>query len=144
LFLSFIISAALLIARAHPSPTPTATPTLAPENPAITTIARREFVAWQAGSVDKDHYVDAAQSQLTADVTDKMSKALVDLGALEGTQWYGNFPIIGAPPGVAGYTYKMNCSAGSIYEQLMIGPDGKIDSINFRRSLDEKSSPPPG
>lgn len=135
MFLSFIISAALLIARAHPSPTPTATPTLAPEIPAITAVARREFVAWQAGAVDKDHYVDAAQGQLTADGTAKMSKVLVSYGALEQAQWYGNFPIIGAPPGVVGYTYRMVCTNDAIFEQLMIGSDGKIDSINFLKKL---------
>lgn len=134
MFLSFIISA-LLIARAHPSPTPTATPTLAPEIPAITALARREFVAWQAGAVDKDHYVAAAQSQLSADAADKMSKALVSYGALVRTEWYGNFPIIGAPPGVVGYTYRMVCTNDAIFEQLMIGPDGKIDSINFSKKL---------
>jgi len=134
LFLSFIISA-LLIARAHPSPTPTATPTLPPENPAITAVARHEFVAWQAGAVDKDHYVTAAQAELTPDVTDKMSKALSALGALERTEWYGNFPIVGAPPGVVGYTYRMVCSNEPIFEQLMIGADGKIDSINFLKKL---------
>lgn len=135
MFLSFIISAALLIARTHPSPTPTATPTLAPEVPAITAVARREFVAWQAGAVDKDHYVDAAQAQLTADGTAKMSKVLVSYGALEHAEWYGNFPIIGAPPGVVGYTYRMVCTNDAIFEQLMIGPDGKIDSINFLKKL---------
>ncbi|HEX8805908.1 MAG TPA: hypothetical protein VF741_03120 [Candidatus Aquilonibacter sp.] len=144
MFLSFIISAALLIARAHPSPTPTATPTLAPENPSITALARREFVAWQAGAVDKDHYVAAAAAQLTPDVTDKMSKVLVEYGALERIDWFGNFPIVGAPPGVTGYNYRMNCSNGSIYEQLMIDPDGKIDSINFRKTLEDKTPTPPG
>lgn len=134
MFLSFIISA-LLIARAHPSPTPTATPTLPPENPAITAVARREFVAWQAGAVDKTHYVEAAQSDLTTDATDKMSKALVSLGALMHTDWNGNFPIIGAPPGVIGYIYHMVCTNDAIYEELMIGPDGKIDSINFLKKL---------
>ena len=135
MFLSFIISAALLIARTHPSPTPTATPTLPPENPAITAVARREFVSWQAGAVDKDHYVDAARAQLTSDVTDKMSKVLVGYGALERSEWYGNFPIVGAPPGVVGYTYRMVCTNDAIFEQLMIGPDGKIDSINFLKKL---------
>jgi hypothetical protein len=125
----------MLIARTQPSPTPTATPTLPPENPAITAIARREFVSWQAGAVDKDHYVEAAQTQLTADVTDKMSKALVSYGALERTEWYGTFPIVGAPPGVVGYTYRMVCSNDAIFEQLMIGADGKIDSINFLKKL---------
>ncbi len=135
MFLSFIISAALLIARTHPSPTPTATPTLAPEIPTITAVARREFVAWQAGAVDKNHYVDAAQAQLTSDGTAKMSKVLVSYGALEHTEWYGNFPIIGAPPGVVGYTYRMVCTNDAIFEQLMIGSDGKIDSINFLKKL---------
>jgi hypothetical protein len=125
----------MLIARTHPSPTPTATPTLPPENPAITAIARREFVSWQAGAVDKDHYVEAAQAQLTSDVTDKMSKALVGYGALERIEWYGTFPIVGAPPGVVGYTYRMDCSNDAIFEQLMIGADGKIDSINFLKKL---------
>ncbi|HTV94271.1 MAG TPA: hypothetical protein VMG98_16330 [Verrucomicrobiae bacterium] len=135
MFLSFIISVALLIARAHPSPTPTATPTLPPENPAITAIARREFVSWQAGAVDKNHYVEAAQSQLTPDITDKMSKALVGYGALEHTEWYGTFPIVGAPPGVVGYTYRMVCTNDAIFEQMMIEADGKIDSINFLKKL---------
>lgn len=135
MFLSFIISAALLIARTHPSPTPTATPTLAPEIPTITAVARREFVAWQTGAVDKNHYVDAAQTQLTSDGTAKMSKVLVSYGALEHTEWYGNFPIIGAPPGVVGYTYRMVCTNDAIFEQLMIGSDGKIDSINFLKKL---------
>ena len=133
MFLSFIISAALLIARTHPSPTPTATPTLAPENPAITVIARREFVAWQAGAVDKHHYVESAASQLTTDAMDKMSKVLVAYGALEHTEWDGTFPIVGAPSGVVGYTYRMVCTNDAIYEQLMIGADGKIDSINFSK-----------
>jgi hypothetical protein len=79
--------------------------------------------------------VDAAQAQLTPDVTDKMSKALVSYGALERTEWYGTFPIVGAPPGVVGYTYRMVCSADAIFEQLMIGTDGKIDSINFLKKL---------
>jgi hypothetical protein len=125
----------MLIARTQPSPTPTATPTLPPENPAITAIARREFVSWQAGAVDKDHYVDAAQAQLTSDVTEKMSKALEGYGALVKTEWYGTFPIVGAPPGVVGYTYRMVCSSDAIFEQLMIGSDGKIDSINFLKKL---------
>jgi len=142
LFRLFIISA-LLIARAHPSPSPTATPSLAPENPAITAIARHEFVAVQVGVIDKNHYSPEAAQALTADAVDNMSKALSSYGALVKTEWLGTFLVLGAPAGVTGYTYKMDCSAGSIYEQLMIGPDGKIDSIDFRKTLG-KESPAPG
>ena len=46
-------------------------------------------------------------------------------------------PGLDAPPGVVGYSYRMICSNGAIFEQLMIEPDGKIDSINFLKKLPE-------
>ena len=134
MFLSFIISA-LLIARAHPSPTPTPTPTPPPENTAITAIARHEFVALQAGAVDKSHYADAAAAELTPDTTEKMSKMLSSYGALVHVEWVGTFPLVGAPAGAIGYTYKMDCTNAPVYEQLMIGADGKIYSVNFLKKL---------
>jgi hypothetical protein len=132
LFRSFIISAALVLTLgAGAKPTPTATPTLPPEDPAISAVARHEFVAWQAGVVDKNHYATAAQSSLTDDAISNMSKALSSYGALVHTVWLGHFPIVGGPPGVVGYTYRMECTNAPVFEQLMIGADGKIDSINF-------------
>jgi hypothetical protein len=137
LFRLFVISALILtVGAARPTPTPTPTP-LPPENPAITVIARHEFVSWQAGVVNKDHYVKAASDTLTDDALTHMSQALSGLGALVRVEWYGNFNIIGAPPGVVGYSYRMICSNGAIFEQLMIEPDGKIDSINFLKKLPE-------
>jgi len=133
LFLSFIISA-LLIARAHPSPSPTATPTLPPENPAITALARHEFVEIQAGSVDKSHYVDAAAAAMTTQATEKMSELLSSYGALIRVEWMGTFPVSG-PPGIMGYSYKMDCTTAPIFEQLVIDADGKIYSIDFLKKL---------
>jgi len=119
-------------ARPHPSPTPTATPTPPPEDPAVTIVARREFVAWQAGVVDKARYAAQTQAQLTDDKVLATSKALSVSGALVQTKWLGfatyeNPP----PPGVKSYVYEMLCSEANIYVRLTIGPDGKIDGIFF-------------
>jgi hypothetical protein len=136
LFRLFVISAALVLTLVAAKPTPTPAPTpLPPEDPAITTLARHEFVSWQAGVINKDHYVKAASDTLTDQSITNMSRALSALGALVRVEWFGHFNIIGAPPGVVGYTYRMDCTNDAIYEQLMIGPDGKIESINFLRKL---------
>jgi hypothetical protein len=123
------------LAYAHnPGPAPTATPTLPPEDPAITTVARREFVAWQAGVVDRSHY--SAQTQgLTDEKIADTSKALSQYGALLQTQWAGPLGIQDAPSGVKGYVYKMICTGGMLYELLTIGPDGKVDGVIFRNKL---------
>jgi hypothetical protein len=125
------------IARPHSTPTPaaTATPSPPPEDPKITLIARREFVAWQAGVVNKDHYAVETQAKLTPDKIADTSKALSDLGALVRTDWYGPLGIADGPPGVNGYLYHMICANGAVYEELTIGPDGKIDGIVFRDKL---------
>ena len=136
LFRSFVISAALVLTLgAGARPAPTATPTLPPEDPAITAIARREFVAWQAGVVEKARYAPAEQAKLADESIAKMSKALSSYGALLHTQWMGYLPIAGGPSGEVGYTYRMECSNAPLIEQLMVGPDGKIDSIDFAEKL---------
>ena len=125
----------MLTLGAGAKPTPTATPTLPPEDPAITTIARREFVAWQAGVVEKTRYAPEAQAKLTDESISNVSKALSSYGALLHTQWMGYLQIVGGPPGEVGYTYRMECVNAPLFEQLMIGPDCKIDSIDFREKL---------
>jgi len=124
-----------VLAKAHPTPTPVATPAPVPEDPAVTVVARHEFVAWQAGVIDKDHYSAAAQGSLDDEAITHMSTALSSYGALVRTEWVGMFPITDGPAGVKGYTYRMICTNAPVYEQLMIGADGKIDSINFRKDL---------
>jgi hypothetical protein len=122
-------------AKPHPTPTPTATPTPGPEDPAITAIVRREFLSWQTGTVDKSHYSADAGSKLNPDDVEKMSKALGTYGALQGTTWLGKFQVVDGPAGVQGYTYRMDCSIAPVFVQLMIEPNGLVDSINFLKQL---------
>ncbi len=72
---------------------------------------------------------------MTDDAVSNMSKALGSYGALVSTVWMGHFRIVGGPPGEVGYTYRMECTNAPVFEQLMIGQDGKIDSINFLKKL---------
>lgn len=111
---------------------PTASPSPPPEDPAVTAIARREFVAWQAGVVTNSRYADQAQSSLTADHIATTSKELGQSGTLEKTEWVGPIIVDDAPPGTHGYWYKMICENGAVWERLIIGPDGKLDGILFR------------
>jgi hypothetical protein len=117
------------------SPAPTASPTPPPEDPAVTQIARHEFVAWQAGVVNSARYAAQAQSGLSADKIAETSKELGLAGTLEKTDWVGPLVVDDAPPGTHGYWYKMTCSNAVVYERLIIAPDGKIDGIVFRDKL---------
>ena len=125
------------VAKAHPTPTPTVTPSPPPEDPQITRVARREFVSWQAGNVDLSRYSDDAKPQLTDDKIGKTSKALGQLGALVRTEWIGTLGFDHAPAGVKGYLYRMVCTQGAVYEQLVIDSAGKVTGIVFRDKLDE-------
>lgn len=145
---SFIISSALATllvltpavapARSHASPTPAAAPSAGPEDPAITTIARREFVAWQAGVVNKSHYDPRTVADMTDTKIATTSKALGVLGTLESTSWIG--PLIYEDKTAKGYIYQMTCSNYKVYEFLTIGPDGKIQGIFFKDKLDKANS----
>jgi hypothetical protein len=144
LFRLFIISSLLLALafvpqgalarRAAPTPSPTATPTVPPEDPAVTLIARREFVAWQAGVVDPARYAPAARVNLGADRVAATSKALGAAGVLEKTEWVEPALVEGHPD-VKGYIYRMVCSEKPVYERLILGADGKIDGIVFMDKL---------
>jgi hypothetical protein len=136
-------AAAPALARPHGTPTPAATPTPGPEDPAITAIVRHEFVAWQTGSVDKTHYSADAQSTLTDDTIKHMSTALASYGALTSTDWLGGFAVVGGPPGVKGYNYRMNCTNSPVYMQMLIEPSKQIDAINFLKNNPLEPSPSP-
>jgi hypothetical protein len=131
----FVALAAVPAVARHATPTPTASPSLPPEDPAITTIARREFVQWQAGTVDKSHYAAPTQAKLTTEKISDTAAALAGLGSLQSVEWNGSLSEDSAPPGTKGYLYRMICVSGAVYEELTIGPDGKIDGIFFRDKL---------
>jgi len=123
-------------ARGHATPTPTATPTLPPEDPAITLIARREFVSWQAGTINPDHYEIESRKNLTPEKIAETAKNLGALGTLMSAQWLGPIPIVDPPASVKGsYLYKMHCDGADVYEELTMGIDGKVTGIIFRDTL---------
>jgi hypothetical protein len=123
------------------TPTPTASPTPPPEDPAVTQIARREFVAWQAGVVNPTRYAAGSQAGLTPDKIADTSKQLGLAGTLVKTDWIGPIVVDDAPPGTHGYWYKMTCENSVVYERLIIAPDGKIDGIMFRDKLPTNTGP---
>ncbi len=123
------------VARSHATPTPSATPSPPPEDPAITTIAKREFVAWQAGVLHKERYAAPTQAQLTDQKITATSQGLGHLGIFDHAEWVGPLGIQDGPPGVKGYIYKMVCSNAPVYEFLTLDADGKIAGIFFRDKL---------
>jgi hypothetical protein len=49
--------------------------------------------------------------------------------------YLGPLSIPNLPPGVNVYLYQMLCSDGSIYEQLVLDPTGKVAGIIFRDTI---------
>ena len=133
--------AAPALAKRAPSPAPSATPTIPPEDPAVTQIARREFVAWQAGVVTASRYATQSQAGLAAERVTEVSKKLGEFGSLVKTEWVEPV-IIDDAGGAKGYIYRMTCSNGVVYEQLIVGADGKIDGVVFRDKLPSPGASP--
>ncbi len=122
-------------ARRHaPPPTPSPTPVPA-ANPAVTQMARRQFVLWQAGRIDRAEYTASLSAQIDDAKIQQTSTDLGALGALIGMQYLGPVAVPNIPPGAGVYLYKMNCSDGSIYEQLALDASGKVAGIVFRSTL---------
>jgi hypothetical protein len=123
------------VARPHSTPTPTASPTPS-EDPQVTHIANREFVAWQAGSIDKSHYTDELGSKVTdAQLTD-ISTKLGKLGAFIRSEYLGPIPEDkDVPPDIKAYMYRMFCTGGTVYEQLVLDGTNKVAGILFRDKL---------
>jgi hypothetical protein len=112
-----------------PSPIPTPTPV---EDPAVTAVAKREFVAWQAGVIKRTQYTAAMQIRLTDNLIGQTSRALGTLGALQSMQFIGPVEVDDAPPNSSSYMYKVNCANGSVYMQFALTTDGKIAGMLFQ------------
>lgn len=112
-----------------PSPTPVA-------DPAITKIARQQFVQWQAGVVSKNLYAAALLPELTDPKIADTSKALSQLGALTDMVFIGNWLNPTFPEGTHGYIYQMRCVEGNVYLWMALDGQGKIATLFFRNRLD--------
>lgn len=139
LFLALAASVALMPATVRaqsvpaPSPAPTDAPPPvpepkpAPDDPKIHKLAVQQFLAWQAGTVDRSRYSDDVNAQLNDELLDASEKAVAGLGALQSTTFRG----ISDAKGVKIYVYTMVCEHGSIDMKFALQPDGKIALIFF-------------
>lgn len=125
--------------RATPTPAPTATPVA---DPAITKLARVQFVQWQAGTVNKSLYAPQVLSDLTDDKIKTTSEKLGELGALTDTVYVGRWLNPDFPPQTNGYIYQMRCSSGSIYLWLAVDAQGKIAHLTFKNRFDVETVTP--
>jgi hypothetical protein len=119
-------------AAATPTPAPTAPPSA---DPAITKLARQQFLAWQLGSIDRSLYDPQLVPQLTDAKVEDTSKHIAPLGALESTVFVGQFGGVDIPPDAHGYIYQMICSNGKVYQWMVITPGGKIATMYFRDTM---------
>jgi hypothetical protein len=122
-------------AFARPKATPTPVPTPAPvADPAITKIARHQFVSWQAGAVDLSAYEPDVATIVKGKIDD-VAKKMGPLGPLTGENYIGPFLASDIPAGAHGYIYQMVCAEGSVYLWMVIDADGKIQKIFFRDKM---------
>lgn len=126
-------------ARPHPTPSPSPTPIA---DPAITQLARQQFVAWQAGTVNQHLYSAQVLDKLTEAKITETSRGLGQLGALTGTVFIGPWLDPSFPPGAHGYIYQMLCIDGNVYLWLALDAQGKIATIFFRNRLDAETVTP--
>jgi hypothetical protein len=135
--LSATVIASTSVAGARPKATPTPVPTPTPvADPGITKLVVQQFVAWQAGNVNKTLYAPAVLSKLTDDKINQVSHALGTLGALTGTVYIGPFSAQDVPADAHGYIYQMQCREGNVYLWMIIDGQGKIATIFFKDRLD--------
>lgn len=130
-----IVVAATAPGAARPR-TPTPSPSPSPvADPAITKIARQQFVGWQAGVVNKSLYAPQVLPKLTDEKIADTARVLGQLGALTDTVYIGRW-INPDLPDLSGYIYQMRCVEGNVYQFMALTPEGKIASIVFKNRLD--------
>jgi hypothetical protein len=130
-------SAARTHATAAPSPTPSPI-----ADPAITKLARQQFVAWQAGVVNDRLYAAQVLDKLSPDKIADTSRALGQLGALTDTIFIGPWIDPSFPTGAHGYIYQMRCQSGNVYLLLALDSTGKIATVLFKSRLDVETVTP--
>ncbi|HEY9086349.1 MAG TPA: hypothetical protein VIN40_10515, partial [Candidatus Tyrphobacter sp.] len=96
LALALIATPAQARHQAPPTPSPTPIP---PADPAVTRMARRQFVMWQAGRIDRAEYTAELSAQIDDAKIEQNSVQLGALGALIDVRYLGPLPNLGLPPG---------------------------------------------
>jgi hypothetical protein len=140
-----IATATVAPAIARPTATPTTAPTPTPvADPTVTKIARQQFVAWQAGSINKSLYAPAVVPKLTDAKINDVARVLAALGPLTDTAFIGPFSAADIPPEAHGFIYQMRCSGGNIYLWMILDANGKIATIFFKDKLDVETIERPG
>lgn len=109
------------------APPPIPSPKPGADDPKIHKIAVQQFLAWQAGQVDRTLYTDDVNSQLNDDMMDRATNTLAHLGALQQTTFKG----ISKPKGLDVYVYHMVCANGAVDMDIGLDPTGHIALIYF-------------
>jgi hypothetical protein len=109
------------------SPPPVPPPKPGPDDPQRHKLAVQQFLAWQNGQVDRTHYDDSVNSELSDDVLDSATRTLANMGALQSAVYLGTSYARGAHI----FVYKMTCEHGSVDMDFALDPDGKIGLIFF-------------
>lgn len=140
-----VVGFGVALARPHPAPTPTPTPSPTPvADPAITKLMRQQFVAFQAGSINKDLYSPQLRPKLTDAMVTDLSRKLAVLGPLDNMVYLGRFYTNDIPSDAHGYIYQMLCNEGNVYLLTIIDGQGKIATIYFKDKLTTEDVEVPG
>jgi hypothetical protein len=129
------------LARPHVTPSPSPSPPPVAD-PAITQLARQQFVSWQAGIVNRHLYAVQVLDKLSDEKVADTSRALGQLGALTNAVFIGPWADPSFPAGARGYIYQMQCQSGNIYLWLALDSQGKIATIFFKNRLDTETITP--
>ncbi len=134
-FMGSILAAGPAFAGAPSTSPPSASPVIpspnpAPEDPKISKLAVREFLAWQSGSVDATHYTEQVSDRLTPDFLLHGTATIAHVGALQKATFRG---ISHGNAQTDFYVYRMVCANGSIDMDFQLDPagSGKINLIYF-------------
>ena len=122
-------------AKPTPTPAPTPTPVAAPR---IVAAARREFLAWQLGSIDPTHYIGPLAVAATPARVKQTSKELGNLGALDHLVYLGLVRDGSFPGGGIAHLFRVICSNGHVYEEIALDKAGLVRGILFRGSLNPR------
>ncbi len=118
-------------AKTAPTPTPVAAPR-------IVDAARREFLAWQLGSIDPTHYVGPLAVEATPARVKVTSRELGHLGALDHLVYLGLVRDGSFPGGGIAHLFRAICSNGRVYEEIALTKAGLVRGILFRDTLKSK------